>query len=100
SASLRYVPAASSTLQIDPALQPSSSVHRRKIRSSSGRRENSPARSSATAISPAALAAAPSGTPVRPWSADTSPPHLRQQCLTTKRPAQQSIRASPLLRHP
>src|SRR5580693_6461853 len=57
SASLRYVPAASSTLQIEPASQPSSSVQRRRIRSSRGRSENSPARSSATAIRLAARAA-------------------------------------------
>ena len=43
---------------VEPALQPSSSVQRSRIRSSSGRSENSPARSSATAINPAASAAA------------------------------------------
>ncbi|MGH3406897.1 MAG: hypothetical protein ACRDRJ_30990 [Streptosporangiaceae bacterium] len=51
------MPAASSTLQIDPASHSSSSVQRRRMRSSSGRSENSPARSSATAMSPAARTA-------------------------------------------
>ena len=89
SASLRYVPAASSTLQIEPAVQPSSSVQRSRMRSSSGRSENSPARSSATAISPAALAAAPysigDGSAAR-RSADTGPPNLRQLCHTEHGP--------------
>ena len=43
----------------EAAVQPSSSVQRSRIRSSSGRSENSPARSSATAIRLAARAAAP-----------------------------------------
>ncbi len=48
-----------------PAVQPSSSVQRSRMRWSSGRSENSPARSSAIAISPAARAAARPGRRLR-----------------------------------